>query len=168
MSIAPQMIASSSATAEPFALIEDGQHQLTLQRPDQNDIVDVRIRRSFPWSKPAEFVSIRSSEGKELLLIESLNLLDATQRAVIERWLEQHSFIPRITRIDQVDVRFGYQQWKVQTDRGPVEFRVQEREDIRFLHDGRFSVKDADGNVYEMTRLDQLDPNSRRALEALL
>ena len=54
----------------------------------------------------------------------------------------------RVRRVDEIDVRFGYQQWKVQTDRGPIEFRVQEREDIRFLPDGRFSVKDADGNVY--------------------
>ena len=67
-----------------------------------------------------------------------------------------------------MDVRFGYQQWRVETDRGPAEFRVQEREDIRFLHDGRFSVKDADGNVYELRSLHELDDLSRRAVESLL
>jgi len=151
-----------------FDLVEDEQKKLVLRRPGQNDVADVRIRRSFPWSKPGEFVSIRSSDGKELLLIDDVKSLDPDTGAIVESWLDIHSFIPRITRIDDVDVRFGYQQWKVQTDRGPAEFRVQEREDIRFLHDGRFSVKDADGNVYEMTRLDQLDPHSRRALESLL
>jgi hypothetical protein len=67
-----------------------------------------------------------------------------------------------------VDVRFGYQQWKVQTDRGPAEFRVQEREDIRFLPDGRFRIKDADGNAYEMPSLAGLDERSRRAVEPLM
>jgi hypothetical protein len=154
--------------SDSFDLIEDEQQKLTLRRPGHDDVVDVRIRRSFPWSRPGEFVSIRSSDGKELALIENLADLDPPVRAKIETWLGKHTFIPRITRIDDVDVRFGYQQWKVQTDRGPAEFRVQEREDIRFLHDGRFSLKDADGNVYEMTRLDLLDPRSRKALESLL
>ena len=76
--------------------------------------------------------------------------------------------IPKITRIDHVDVRFGFQQWNVQTDRGPIEFRVQEREDIRFMNDGRFSIKDADGNVYELAPLDKLDDHSRKAVEALI
>jgi hypothetical protein len=77
-------------------------------------------------------------------------------------------FVPRITRIEEVDVRFGYQQWKVQTDRGPIEFRVQEREDIRFLPDGRYNVKDADGNVYELPAMGQLGEHSRKALEPLI
>jgi len=151
-----------------FELLEDEQQKLVLRRPGEDDVTDVRIRRSFPWSKPDEFVSIRSSEGKELVLIEDVKTLDPQTRTKVEGWLTVHSFIPRITRIDDVDVRFGYQQWKVQTDRGPAEFRVQEREDIRFLHDGRFTIKDADGNVYEMARLDQLDPHSRSALQSLL
>jgi len=153
---------------EPFELIDDPLGKLILRRPDQEDVKDVRLRRAFPWSKKAEFISLRSSEGKELLMIESLADLSADLRTKVEKWLEQHSFIPKITRVHQVDVRFGYQMWNVETDRGAAEFRVQEREDIRFLHDGRFSVKDADGNVYELTSLEKLDEQSRRAVESLL
>lgn len=153
---------------EPFELTEDETGQLTLQRPGMDDVPDVRIRRAFPWSQPSRYISIRSAEGKELLLIDDLASLEATLRQRIERWLDSYSFIPRITSIEEMDMRFGYQQWKVQTDRGQAEFRVQEREDVRFMPDGRFSVKDADGSVYELARLDQLDERSRRAIEALL
>jgi hypothetical protein len=159
---------TAQSDPQTFELIEDEMHRLTLRRAGEEDVKDVRIRRAFPWSQPARHISIRSSEGKELLLIDDITGLDAQLRARIERWLETHSFIPKIVHIDEVDVRFGYQQWKVQTDRGPIEFRVQEREDIRFLPDGRFSIKDADGNVYEMPRLDQLDHHSRSAVESLL
>ncbi len=65
-------------------------------------------------------------------------------------------------------MRFGYQQWTVQTDRGPAAFRVQEREDIRFHPDGRFSVRDADGTVYELPRLEVLDEHSQKALRPLI
>jgi hypothetical protein len=153
---------------DPFELLDDPLGKLILRRPGQEDVKDVRLRRAFPWSRPAQHVSIRSSDGKEILLIESLSDLDSALRVKVEKWLDEHSFIPRITRVHEVDVRFGYQQWRVDTDRGPAEFRVQEREDVRFLHDGRFSVKDADGNVYELTSLDKLDDASRRAVETLL
>ena len=154
--------------SEAVELIGDVTGKLTLRRSGQDDVHDVRLRRSFPWSKPQHHISIRSSEGKELVHIDDLSRVESSQRALIERWLARHSFIPRITSVDSVDVRFGHQLWRVKTDHGPVEFRVQEREDIRFLNDGRFSIKDADGNVYELTSLEKLDPPSRRAIEALL
>src|SRR5688500_19603880 len=99
------------------------------------------------------------------MLIEDLAGLEPPLREIISEHLSQTILIPRIMRIDAIDVRFGYQQWTVQTDRGRAEFRVQEREDIRFLPDGRYSVKDADGNVYELPQRDKMDDHSRRAQE---
>ena len=153
---------------DSFELVLDEQGRLVLRRAGMDDVTDVRVRRAFPWSEPSAFVSIRDAEGKELLLIDSLEPLDDRRRSVIERALGDASFIPRITAVQDVDVRFGHQQWKVKTDRGPAEFRVQEREDIRFLPDGRFRIKDADGTVYELVRLDELDEASRRAVEPLI
>jgi hypothetical protein len=153
---------------EPFELVVDEQGRLVLKRPGKDDVVDVRLRRAFPWSQPARLVSVRDSDGKELLLIDDLEPLADGRRKTIERWLGDTSFVPRIVSVVDVDVRFGYQQWKVRTDRGPAEFRVQEREDIRFLPDGRFRIKDADGTVYEMVRLDELDEASRHAIEPLI
>jgi hypothetical protein len=154
--------------AETFSLETDTEGRLILKRPGQDDASDVRIRRAFPWTNPSRNVSVRSKEGKELLLVEDLNDLPGELRTTISQWLEATSFIPKITRVVDVDVRFGFQQWKVLTDRGPAEFRVQEREDIRFMPDGRFSVKDADGNLYELGSLQSLDETSRRAIESLV
>jgi hypothetical protein len=153
---------------EPFELNRDEQGRLVLVRPGQEDVKDVRLRRAFPWSGPNRFISLRGSDGKEILLIDDLETLPPALKSTVLASLAGTSFIPRITRIEEVDVRFGYQQWKVQTDRGPAQFRVQEREDIRFLSDGRFSIKDADGTVYELDRLDTLDEHSRKAVEALV
>jgi hypothetical protein len=151
-----------------FELISDAKGALTLKRPGQEDVANVRVRRAFPWSNPSRHVSVRSGEGKELVLIEDLAALPEAQRSLIERALRESTFIPKIMRILECDTRFGHQNWRVQTDAGPVEFRVQEREDIRFLPDGRFTVKDADGNLYELPRLEELDEQSRRALEKLV
>ncbi len=151
-----------------FTLEVDGQGRVVLKRPGQDDVVDVRIRRSFPWSSPQRHISVRNSEGKELLLIEDLRAQSEAVQRLVEQYLEKWAFVPRITRVLDVDVRFGFQQWKVETDRGPMEFRVQEREDIRFLGDGRFSIKDVDGCIYELPSLAQLDEKSQRAIEVLV
>ncbi len=152
----------------PFELSYDPQGRVVLRRTEQDDAVDVRIRRSFPWSDPMRYVSIRSSEGKELILVEDMAELDATLRAFVEKELKRSSFIPTITRVDHISVAFGHMEWKVQTDRGPATFRVQEREDVRFLHDGRFRVKDADGTVYELPSVDKMDAHSQKELEVLV
>jgi hypothetical protein len=154
--------------SDTFELKTDEHGKLVLKRPGKDDVVDVRLRRSFPWSNPDGFISVRSSGGHEVMLIESTADLPEAARGIVERSLESSVFTPRITRVDDIDVRFGHQEWKVQTDRGPVEFRVQEREDIRFHPDGRYSLKDADGMIYELPRRDELDEHSRRKLEPLI
>ena len=151
-----------------FELTRDEQGRWNLKRAGQDDVADVRVRRAFPWSRADAFISIRTKEGKELILIEDLASISAAQRNAITHALTESVFIPQIQRVDDIDMRFGHQQWKVQTDRGPIEFRVQEREDVRFLHDGRFSIKDADGNVYELPPLGMLDEHSRQVVETLL
>ena len=151
-----------------FQLTRDSKGALALKRPGEDEIANVRIRRAFPWTNPSRHISIRSAEGKELLLIENPADLTQAQRSLIEQALRESTFIPRITRILDCDTRFGHQNWSVETDAGRVEFRVQEREDIRFLPDGRFTVKDVEGNVYELPRLGDLDAHSQRALEKLI
>lgn len=153
---------------QSFTLTRDAANRLILHRPDQPDVEDVLVRRAFPWSNPQRHISIRGSDGRELVHIEHLEQVPQETRRLIEESLSSSIFVPKIQRIYSVDVSFGYQRWKVHTDRGPTEFRVQEREDIRFLPDGRFSIRDVDGNVYEMPRLEELEDASRRAAEAVI
>ena len=42
---------SQAATGE-FELEVDERSKLVLRRPGQDDVADVRVRRSFPWSDP--------------------------------------------------------------------------------------------------------------------
>ncbi|MEA2710651.1 MAG: hypothetical protein QOF78_3252 [Phycisphaerales bacterium] len=151
-----------------FDLVADAQNKLTLKRAGADDVHDVRIRRAFPWSNAQQFVSIRNSEGKELILIDDVAALAPRVREAIDQYLAATVLIPRIESIVAIDVRFGFQEWRVNTDRGPAAFRVQEREDIRFLPDGRYSIKDADGNIYELPPRKELDDHSRKALGPLI
>jgi len=152
---------------ETFQLRQNPNGQLVFSQGDQ-EVVDVRLRRSFPWTRPGEFISVRDSAGKEVFLIESLAALPSEVRATVERALGDSSFIPTIRRVDSINMDFGYQIWTVDTDRGPATFRVQEREDVRYLPDGRFSVKDVEGNVYVVPKLETMDEHSQRAMSVIV
>ena len=79
---------SGDASADRgFSLRFDERGRLVLSRPGTDDVVDVRVRRAFPWSKPERFVSVRSSEGKELLIIEDLSAVPTDVRDAVERYL---------------------------------------------------------------------------------
>jgi hypothetical protein len=119
-------------------------------------------RRAFPWSIPNRYIALREREGgAEIALIDSLDELPQSLCQPIVDHLQRSGFIPVITSIDEIEVRHGYQNWKIRTDHGPVEMRVQEREDIRFLSNTRFTIKDADGNLYEIPDVSRLDPRSQ-------
>lgn len=132
------------------------------------DDQQVVAKRAFPWSRPGLFISLRNKDGNELAMIESLESVPAEARAQIEAFLGAATFIPKIRRIERIDMEHGYQLWDVQTEAGNLQLRVQEREDIRFLSETRFSVKDANGNVYEIADLSALDEQSQRELSRVV
>ena len=167
--IEPTVVDESPVDVATMSLTLDDRGRLMMRRSPASEPIVAVARRAFPWSRPDELVSLRSKDGVELVLLATLGPpLSADARAVVLRALDAATFIPRITRVDLVDLQHGYQLWDVQTEAGPAHLRVQEREDVRFLSDTRFSVKDANGNVYEIADLAALDDHSRRELSRVI
>ncbi len=131
-------------------------------------IVDARIARCFPWSLPQAYISIRNKEGKEIVLLNSLDDLDEASREVVREELRDKVFNPKITRIVEHKTEFGVTSVTAETDRGRVIFQVRTRDDIRILSATRLLFRDADGNTYEVVDLTALDAPSRKFLENYL
>lgn len=139
---------------------------LVLERPGCPPEAGVRVRRAFPWSRPLRYISVRSSSGTELEMIDDLQELPPEERQLVQDALSSTHFVPRILRVLAIAPRD--RRWQVLTDRGPTEIQMQDREDIHALPDGRFLVRDVYGNVHELPALEHLDGKSRRlALEML-
>jgi hypothetical protein len=131
----------------------------------------VRAFRSFPWTAPEKFVVLREDveeDARELATIDDLAELPPQTRAVIESWLERHTFIPRITRVEEVKAGNTAMLYRLETDRGPRRIKVMEREDMRPLADGRTLIRDADGVVYELPPITTLDRHSQEQLRMVL
>jgi hypothetical protein len=143
---------------------EAGQIVVRLEGRDE-PVVDARIARCFPWSLPETYVSIRTKEGKELVLLKTLNELDEASRSLVRHELQDKVFNPRITRIAEHKTEFGVTSITAETDRGRVIFQVRTRDDVRVLSPTRLLFRDADGNTYEVADSSVLDFASRRFLQ---
>ncbi len=127
-------------------------------------IADARVARCFPWSLPECYVSIRDKDGKEVVLLKSVQELDPASRQLVLDELHDKVFNPKIQRVLEHKNDFGVISITADTDRGRVTFQVRSRDDIRFLTPTQALFRDADGNVYELADVTRLDPASRKWL----
>jgi len=142
--------------------------RLSVRRPDgvlHEGAVPVR---SFPTNDPGRWISFTDSQGKELLLLESLDQLAPESRNVVEQELARREFQPRIERI--VEARAGSSQtdWRVVTDRGEVAFATTTEESVRAQGEQSVLVTDTRGIRYFIPDRRSLDENSRKILRRFL
>ena len=77
------------------------------------------VRRCFPWSQPARFVSLRDKDDTEVALIRQPELLDDASREVLEQAIIEAAFVLRIVNIYEVEEEVEIRAWKVDTKQGP-------------------------------------------------
>ena len=128
-------------------------------------VTDARVARCFPWSSPEINISIRDSEGKEVVMLKTLEELDPDSRRVVEEELSVRVFNPKIRRVVKIKHEFEVTSVAAVTDRGEVTFQIRSRDDVRVLSPTRALFRDVDGNTYEVADLTALDPVSRKHIE---
>ena len=157
---------SDTATNSAPDVDLDDAGDLVLQTDDGPTVV--RAARAFPWSHPDRFIALRDDEGNELATIDDLAGLPARSRGAVEAWLQRHTFVPKVLRVAEVREVNAAWLFRFDTDRGEVTVLLKEREDLRFLTDGRILLRDPDGQTYELPPPDELDRDSRRELERIV
>jgi len=141
---------------------DPGGHVLVYLKGRSEPVVDARIARCFPWSVPDIFISIRDKDGKEIVLLETLDELHGATRRIVEEELRDKIFNPKIHRILSYKDEFGITSIRAETDRGETTFQIRSRDDVRVLSLTRALFRDVDGNTYELADLEALDPASRK------
>lgn len=125
----------------------------------------VQVKLAFPMSMGATIVSFREESGKEIGLLRETDRLDPSSIDALSQALGIAYFVPKIVKIVSIKEEYGVTRWKVLTDRGPREFDVQSRYDVRAVSKHRYLIRDVDGNRYEIPDVMALDPASRSVLD---
>jgi len=151
---------------EPLRLERNAKGQLVAWLGETEEPVDnVRVARCFPWSREGEYVAVCDADGKELVLLTTLEGIEGPTRELIEEELRDKFFVPKILRISDYKAEFDVVSISAETDRGTVTFQIHSRDDVRVLSPGRALFRDVDGNVYEVPDFSSLDRSSQKHIE---
>jgi hypothetical protein len=126
----------------------------------------VSVRRCFPWSQPARFVSLRDKDDKEVALIRQPEHLDDASREVLEQALIEAGFVLQIVKIYEVEEEVEIRTWKVETMQGPRTFQTRLDDWPRELPGGGLLIGDVAGDLYQVADREALDEKSKKLLWA--
>lgn len=142
--------------------------RLTLK--DGTVLEDLEPRRLFPITNTDMFITLLDKEEKEAAFVRDLKEIDPDSRRALEECFAEFYMIPKIVRINYIDEKFGALTMSVKTDRGPVSFRIRNRNsDIKKLYGTkRIVIRDSNDNRYEIPNLDELDMQSMRLIYSYL
>jgi hypothetical protein len=129
----------------------------------------VAVYRSFPLTRPEEFISVRDPQGKEIGIIEDLRSLPQEMQQLVREELERRYFTPSILRVLSVKDEFGYSYWEVETDRGARRFTMRNsHENVLTVGERELILIDVDGNRFAVPDIRSLPAAAYRQIESML
>ncbi|MXS84400.1 DUF1854 domain-containing protein [Nitrosomonas sp. HPC101] len=141
--------------------------KLTIMTQNQipEEVVPVR---AFPITAAGEGIALVDNQGHEVVWIDNLAELPATERILIEQELVSREFMPEIKCIDSVSSFATPSTWQVQTDRGETCFILKGEEDIRRLSPTTLLITDSCGIHFLIRDRSALDRHSNKLLDRFL
>ncbi|MCI3208336.1 MULTISPECIES: DUF1854 domain-containing protein [Pandoraea] len=124
--------------------------------------------RAFPIAAPDEGLALVSTEGRELVWLDSLDGLPADMRALVRDELAAREFMPEVLCIKGVSTFATPSTWTVETNRGEVSFVLRGEEDIRRLGGQTLLITDNHGIHFLIRDSAALDKPSRKILDRFL
>lgn len=123
---------------------------------------------AFPLSAPHAGIALITTDGHELLWLDTLEGVPQQARALLETELARREFMPKITRIVSVASFATPSAWQIETDRGLHILLLKSEDDIRRLPERGLLIADSHGLHYRIPDTTALDRASRKLLDRFL
>ena len=124
--------------------------------------------RAHPISAPDEGISLVGVHGHELAWVPRLSGLPEAPRELLAAELAARVFHPVLKRLISVNTFATPSTWRIETDRGEIDFVLKSEEDIRRLEEGRLLITSTHGVQLQVPDRWALDKQSKRLLERFL
>ena len=128
----------------------------------------VHVRRSFPWTEPARFVSLRDDDGEEVAWVADPRDLDDQSRHALELALADAGFVFDIAAVLDIEEEVELRHWRVRTRQGLRRFQTRLDDWPRSLPDGGLLIRDVTGDLYRLPVPAAIDRASRALLWAFI
>lgn len=126
---------------------------------------DIFLFRTFPYSKPYEYISVRGSDEEELGIIRDLKQLDQKSEQEAMKELRLRYLIPVVTYIHSVKEEPGLWTIDLETDRGRLSLMMRNiHEHIQYTGNESILLTDMEGKRCEIREIKKIDKHSLREL----
>ena len=145
-------------------------YRVRLTLKDGTVYENLEPKKLFPFSNSTQYITLISSEEKEIGFVRDLEEIDDDSRKALEECFHEYYMIPKIQKVLDCEDKFGNLKWTVDTDRGVITFQIRNRQsDIKTLHGThRVLVRDSNDNRYEIPDYSVLDKRSLHLLFSYL
>lgn len=120
---------------------------------------------AFPLVDPGHWISLRTSQGEEVALIEDPGSLPEPTRALLLEELRRVHFVPQVTRIHRITSGVNGLRIQIESDRGPSTVELDDDENIRRITEECVVIMDVRGIRYLIPDTSALDRHSRHCLD---
>jgi len=128
----------------------------------------VVVRRCFPWSEPARYISLRDEDHREIALVKDpLELSEPSRGALLDAMAEA-GFLFEVTQVLDIEEEVEIRQWRVETKQGPRVFQTRLDDWPRALPGSGFLIRDVAGDLYRLPSPETMDKKSRELLWAFV
>ena len=128
----------------------------------------VQVHASFPHTDPSHYISIRTSENKEVGMIRDLAAFSQEQAALIDWQMKVRYFAPEIVHIVSVKEEFGYTYVVAETTAGECRFTFRGSGGIIHPTENKYLITDVDGNRFVIPDVTKLPPRDYKLIDIYL
>jgi hypothetical protein len=132
----------------------------------------VGIYRTFPFTDPNSYISIREADEKAREIGVIKDLVGDVAKDVVDILNEQLAlryFTPVIQKINEIKEEYGYAYFEVKTNFGACKFTIHMNGgSVVHLSENRILITDLDGNRFEIPDLDKLTAAELKKLDLFL
>ncbi|WP_417899010.1 DUF1854 domain-containing protein [Bacillus haimaensis] len=141
-----------------------------LQMETSGDLfAEITIRRTYPMSRPYEYLSVWTKDDKEIGIIRNIKELDDESREALVAELKLRYVIPAVTQIISIKAEPGLWTFQVKTDRGDLQLLMRNiHEHIQSIGVNRLIITDMEGKRCEIKDTESLDAASRKQLSKVI
>ena len=148
-----------------FELSRDEWNHLRLTDSRGIIFTDISVVPLFPISASQKWVSLVSSDGEEIICLESLEGLSQENVKLLQEELALREFVPVIRKVISVSGNQEPCEWFVETDHGITSFVINAEEDVRRVSAKGVVITDANGIRFRVEDITNLDKRSRAFVE---
>lgn len=139
---------------------------------DGKEYARIQVYRTFPFTDPDKFISIRepNEKAKEIGVIRDLKK-DVSKETVqmLEEQMNIRYFTPIIERIIDIKEEYGFAYFEVKTNQGACRFTIHMGgSSVVNLTDTRLLISDLDGNRFEIPDIRVLSQGELKKLDVFL